>query len=155
MNSYHICCRNEVGATKNWKGMSYGEQGFAFQTPAKEIVQAKSNGGQSLLLAFLSKNRQCSFLHVYSWIFIHFAYINLITSFKVIWSNDHQLFACCVIFHRFFSVVSTCTCIYFFFKIDFFNKTNSTNLYPPPKGFLRETCKSQNINPIYLTLSSP
>ena len=29
------------------------------------------------------------------------------------------------------------------------------NLYPPTKGYLRETCKSQNINPIYLTLSSP
>ena len=26
---------------------------------------------------------------------------------------------------------------------------------PPTKGYLRETCKSQNINPIYLTLSSP
>ena len=25
----------------------------------------------------------------------------------------------------------------------------------PMKGYLRETCKSQNINPIYLTLSSP
>ena len=25
----------------------------------------------------------------------------------------------------------------------------------PTKGYLRETCKSQNINPIYLTLSSP
>ena len=35
------------------------------------------------------------------------------------------------------------------------NKTISTNLYPPTKGYLRETCKSQNINPIYLTLSSP
>ena len=35
------------------------------------------------------------------------------------------------------------------------NKTNSTNLYPLRKGYLRETCKSQNINPIYLTLSSP
>ena len=35
------------------------------------------------------------------------------------------------------------------------NKTNSTNLYPPTKGYLRETCKSQNINPIYLSLSSP
>ena len=34
-------------------------------------------------------------------------------------------------------------------------KTNSANLYPPTKGYLRETCKSQNINPIYLTLSSP
>ena len=33
------------------------------------------------------------------------------------------------------------------------NKTNSTNLYPPTEGYLRETCKSQNINPIYLTLS--
>ena len=32
------------------------------------------------------------------------------------------------------------------------NKTNSTNLYPPTKGNLRETCKSQNINPIYLNL---
>ena len=31
------------------------------------------------------------------------------------------------------------------------NRTNSTNLYPPTKGYLRETCKSQNINPIYLT----
>ena len=31
---------------------------------------------------------------------------------------------------------------------------NSMNLYPPTKGILRETCKSQNINPIYLTLSS-
>ena len=27
------------------------------------------------------------------------------------------------------------------------NKANSTNLYPPTKGYLRETCKSQNINP--------
>ena len=36
-----------------------------------------------------------------------------------------------------------------------FNKTNSTNLYPPTKGYLRETCKSQIITPIYLTLSSP
>ena len=35
------------------------------------------------------------------------------------------------------------------------NKTNSTNLYPPTNGYLRETCKSQNINPIYLSLSSP
>ena len=35
------------------------------------------------------------------------------------------------------------------------NKTNSTNLYPPTKDYLRETCKSQNINPIYLTLRSP
>ena len=35
------------------------------------------------------------------------------------------------------------------------NKANSTNLYPPTKGYLRETCKSQNINSIYLTLSSP
>ena len=35
------------------------------------------------------------------------------------------------------------------------NKANSTNLYPPMKGYLRETYKSQNINPIYLTLSSP
>ena len=26
---------------------------------------------------------------------------------------------------------------------------------PPTKGYLRETCKSQNINPIYRTLSSP
>ena len=34
------------------------------------------------------------------------------------------------------------------------NKTNLTNLYPPTKGYLRETCKSRNINPIYLTLSS-
>ena len=25
----------------------------------------------------------------------------------------------------------------------------------PDKGYLRETCKSQNINPIYLTLNSP
>ena len=25
----------------------------------------------------------------------------------------------------------------------------------PTKGYLRETCKLQNINPIYLTLSSP
>ena len=33
------------------------------------------------------------------------------------------------------------------------NKANSTNLYPPTNYF-RETCKSQNINPIYLTLSS-
>ena len=36
-----------------------------------------------------------------------------------------------------------------------YNKANSTNLYPSTKGNLRETCKSQNINPIYLTLSSP
>ena len=35
------------------------------------------------------------------------------------------------------------------------NKANSTNLYPPTKGYLRETCKSQNINPISLILSSP
>ena len=35
------------------------------------------------------------------------------------------------------------------------NKTNSTNLYPLTKGYLRETCKSQNINAINLTLSSP
>ena len=35
------------------------------------------------------------------------------------------------------------------------NKTSSTNLYPHTKAYLRETCKSQNINPIYLTLSSP
>ena len=35
------------------------------------------------------------------------------------------------------------------------NRTNSMNLYPRTKGYLRETCKSQNINPIYLTLSSP
>ena len=40
-------------------------------------------------------------------------------------------------------------------KASFINKTNSTNLYPPTKGYLRETCKSQNINPIYLSLSSP
>ena len=33
------------------------------------------------------------------------------------------------------------------------DKANSTNLYPPTKVYLR--CKSQNINPIYLTLSSP
>ena len=36
-----------------------------------------------------------------------------------------------------------------------YNMTNSTNLYTPTKCYLRETCKSQNINPIYLTLSSP
>ena len=30
------------------------------------------------------------------------------------------------------------------------NKTNSPNLYPPMKGYFRETYKSQNINPIYL-----
>ena len=30
------------------------------------------------------------------------------------------------------------------------NKTNSSNLYPPTKGYFRETCKSQNINPTYL-----
>ena len=35
------------------------------------------------------------------------------------------------------------------------NKANSTNLYPLTKGYLRETCKSQNINPISLILSSP
>ena len=35
------------------------------------------------------------------------------------------------------------------------NKANSTNLYPPTKDYLRETCKSQNINPIYLILRSP
>ena len=29
---------------------------------------------------------------------------------------------------------------------------NWTNKYPPMKGYLRETCKSQNINPIYLNL---
>ena len=32
------------------------------------------------------------------------------------------------------------------------DKTNLTNLYPPTKGYLRETCKSQNINSIYLDL---
>ena len=37
----------------------------------------------------------------------------------------------------------------------YLNKANSTNLYPPTKGYLRETCKSQNINPVYLILSSP
>ena len=35
------------------------------------------------------------------------------------------------------------------------NKANSKNLYPPTKGYLRETCKSENKNPIYLTLNSP
>ena len=40
-------------------------------------------------------------------------------------------------------------------ELNKFNKANSTNLYPPKKGYFRETCKSQNINPIYLTLSSP
>ena len=29
-------------------------------------------------------------------------------------------------------------------------KTNSSNLYPPPMGYFRETSKSQNITPIYL-----
>ena len=44
---------------------------------------------------------------------------------------------------------------FFFEKVDFEkNKTNSTNLYPRRRGYLRETCKSQNINAIYLTLSS-
>ena len=33
--------------------------------------------------------------------------------------------------------------------------TNSMILYSPTKGYLRETCKSQNINPSCLTLSSP
>ena len=28
-------------------------------------------------------------------------------------------------------------------------KRNSTNLYPPRKGYLREICKSQNINAIF------
>ena len=44
----------------------------------------------------------------------------------------------------------------FDFIISELNTTNSTNLYSPTKGSLRETCnlKSQNINPIYLTLSS-
>ena len=32
------------------------------------------------------------------------------------------------------------------------NETNLMNSYPPTKGYLRETCKSQNINPIYLNL---
>ena len=32
------------------------------------------------------------------------------------------------------------------------NKTNSTNLYPPTKGYLRETCKSKNINPITFSI---
>ena len=32
------------------------------------------------------------------------------------------------------------------------SKTNSMNLYPPTKGYVREMCKSQNINPIYLNL---
>ena len=40
------------------------------------------------------------------------------------------------------------------FKKNIPNKTNSTNLYPPTKCYLREICKSKNINPIYLTLSS-
>ena len=36
------------------------------------------------------------------------------------------------------------------------NKTNSSNSYPPTKGYFRETCKSQNIKPIYLNpISSP
>ena len=42
-----------------------------------------------------------------------------------------------------------------YIEIQIENKTNWTNLYPPTKGYLRETCKSQNINPIYLALSSP
>ena len=29
------------------------------------------------------------------------------------------------------------------------NKNNSSNLYPPMKGYFRETCKSQNKNPNY------
>ena len=33
------------------------------------------------------------------------------------------------------------------------NKTNSTNFYPPAKGYLRETCKLQNKNPIYMYLN--
>ena len=32
------------------------------------------------------------------------------------------------------------------------NKTNSSNLYPPIRGYIRETCKSQHINPISPTL---
>ena len=42
--------------------------------------------------------------------------------------------------------------IYFVFTKTKNNKTNSTNLYPQTEGYLRETCKSQNINPIYLNL---
>ena len=30
-----------------------------------------------------------------------------------------------------------------------FLEDNFENLYPPTKGYLRETCKSQNINPVY------
>ena len=48
--------------------------------------------------------------------------------------------------------------LFFIPEMIIFNKTNSTNLYPPTNGYilyLRETCKSQNINPICLTLSSP
>ena len=40
-------------------------------------------------------------------------------------------------------------------KLQINNKANLTYLYPPTKGYLRDTCKSQNITPIYLTLSSP
>ena len=35
------------------------------------------------------------------------------------------------------------------------NIEHDKNLYPPTKGYLREACKSQNIYPIYLNLSSP
>ena len=35
------------------------------------------------------------------------------------------------------------------------NKTHLTNLYPSTNGYLSKTCKSQNMNPIYLTLTSP
>ena len=31
-----------------------------------------------------------------------------------------------------------------------FNKTKSSNLYPLTKGCVKEICKSQNINPIYI-----
>ena len=61
-------------------------------------------------------------------------------------------------------MITYCECLFVCFVLNDFcyhlltfnqNKTNSTNLYPPTKGYLRETCKSQNINPIYLSLSSP
>ena len=36
-----------------------------------------------------------------------------------------------------------------------FKQDKFDEIISPTKGYLRETCKSQNINPIYLTLSSP
>ena len=52
--------------------------------------------------------------------------------------------------------LSKCIKLYFFpEKKNNLKQDKFDNFYPPTKGYLRETCKSQNVNPIYLTLSSP